>query len=166
MAVIAPELAGGSNVVRMLDLIAWSEGTSDSPITKNNGYDVIVSGVTGPEVFTDYSTHPFEHRPAQIVRLVPRLLSTAAGRYQLLQRFFEVYKERLKLPDFSPLSQDIIAVQQMKEKHAIELLTTGNIESAIESLSNVWASLPGNNYNQGGKDMQQLLEHWKELYNA
>ncbi len=41
-----------SKLKNFLDLIAWSEGTNTSPLTKNDGYDVIVSGVTGPEGFT------------------------------------------------------------------------------------------------------------------
>lgn len=44
------------------DLLAYSEGTSTSPATRNNGYDVIVTGIDGkPEIFTDYSDHPFAH---------------------------------------------------------------------------------------------------------
>ena len=34
-----------------LDLVAWSEGTSTSTHTQNDGYDVVVSGVDGPEIF-------------------------------------------------------------------------------------------------------------------
>jgi muramidase (phage lysozyme) len=56
--------AGGVNVVAFLSTVAFSEGTSTHPLTKNAGYDVIVTGDTkagevGLEVFTDYSRHPF-----------------------------------------------------------------------------------------------------------
>ena len=38
-----------------LDMLAYSEGTSTSPATKDRGYDVIVTGIDGkPEIFTDY----------------------------------------------------------------------------------------------------------------
>jgi len=41
------------NQKAFLDVVATSEGTCTSPATKNNGYDVIVTGVDGkPEVFT------------------------------------------------------------------------------------------------------------------
>lgn len=163
MPKINPEQAGGINVCTMLDLIAWSEGTSTSAVTKNNGYDVNVSGVNGPSIFTNYAFHPFEAQPPITVRLVPLLKSTAAGRYQLLCRYYLAYKTQLNLPDFSPLSQDLIAIQQMKEKHAVALLQSNSIQEAIESLAPVWASLPGNNYGQGGHSMQQLLAKWEQL---
>ncbi|EMD7474688.1 hypothetical protein VSU40_000628 [Salmonella enterica] len=43
-------------------MLAYSEGTANHPLTKNCGYDVIVTGLDGsPEIFTDYSDHPFAH---------------------------------------------------------------------------------------------------------
>ena len=51
-----------------LDLIAYSEGTSTSSVTKNDGYDVIVTGVDGPSIFTDYSDHPFANGGSVVVR--------------------------------------------------------------------------------------------------
>ena len=44
-------------IVAMLDLVAWSEGTQLHPLTKCNGYDVIVTGDDGMHTFTDFSTH-------------------------------------------------------------------------------------------------------------
>ncbi len=163
MPTVTPAQAGGIAVCTMLDLIAWSEGTATSPLTKDTGYDVEVSSVNGPAVFEGYSFHPFESKPAAIVRLVPRLLSTAAGRYQLLLRYYLAYKHQLNLTDFSPLSQDLIAIQQMKEKHAVALLQANAVQEAIEALAPVWASLPGNSYGQGGHSMQALLNKWQEL---
>ena len=40
------------------DLIAFSEGTSTSPYTKNDGYDIIVDGLNSPHIFEDYRGHP------------------------------------------------------------------------------------------------------------
>ncbi len=157
------------SVKAFLDLIAWSEGTSRSPVTVNNGYDVIVSGVNGPEIFTDYSDHPFANgRPAQVVRTgPPPLLSTASGRYQLLLKFWQAYKASLHLPDFSPASQDAVAIQQIRERHALPMIATGNIEGAIAACSNIWASLPGNDYGQaGGHTMQALLTQYTALSGA
>lgn len=147
-----------------LDLIAYSEGTATSPITQNDGYDVIVTGVDGPEVFTDYSDHPFATRPAKVVRRVPLLESTAAGRYQLLYRYWLVYKIQLGLADYSPASQDAVALQQIKERGAIDLVLAGNIQGAIEACSNIWASFPGNSYGQaGGRSMGELLDKYQTL---
>jgi muramidase (phage lysozyme) len=146
-----------------LDTIAFSEGTSTSPITQNQGYDVIVSGINGPSIFTDYSHHPFELGGSVTVRAVPLLQSTAAGRYQLLARYWRVYKVQLSLPDYSPASQDAVALQQMKERGAVGLVLAGNVEGAIAACSNIWASFPGNDYAQGGHSMAALLAEYATL---
>jgi muramidase (phage lysozyme) len=138
-----------------LDLISWSEGTSTSPHTRNDGYDIIVGGIDSPNTFTDYSKHPFED--GGFVRVNSRLDSTASGRYQLLARYWRVYKVQLHLPDFSPASQDAVAIQQIRERHALPLIETGDIAGAISACSNIWASLPGNNYQQGGGHKMETL---------
>ena len=154
---IAPKLKS------FLDLIAYSEGTSTSPITQNNGYDVIVSGIHGPSIFTDYAKHPFEDGGSVVVRESPPLISTAAGRYQLLARYWRAYKEQLGLADFSPASQDAVAIQQIKERGALDYIEANNIQQAIERCSNIWASFPGNTYAQGGKGLVELLDKYSEL---
>jgi muramidase (phage lysozyme) len=151
------------NMKAFLDMVAFSEGTSTHPLTQNNGYDVIVTSVNGPEVFTDYSDHPFTNRPSNVIRRSPSLVSTAAGRYQLLHRYWVAYKQQLNLPDFSPASQDAVAVQQIKERHADVQIQNGNITEAIQLCSNLWASLPGNQYGQGGKTLDALLNKFNEL---
>jgi muramidase (phage lysozyme) len=167
MPVITSEQAGGANVCALLDLIAYSEGTSkasgsaSAALSVHDGYDVIVAGEDGPEVFTDFSDHPFAHRVPKIVR--PGLVSTASGRYQVLCHYFEVYKERLGLPDFGPLSQDRVAVQQIHERGAIAHILSGDTDTAITLCAGIWASLPGNNYGQGGHSMQALLAEWEKL---
>lgn len=94
-----------------LDMVAWSEGTDNGrQPTRNHGYDVIVGG----ELFTDYSDHP-----RKLVTLNPKLKSTAAGRYQLLSRWWDAYRKQLGLKDFSPKSQDAVALQQIKERGAL-----------------------------------------------
>lgn len=149
-----------------LSLIAWSEGTSTSPITKNDGYDVIVTGVNGPSIFTDYSDHPFARGGSVAVRHIPLLFSTAAGRYQLLARYWNVYRRQMDLPDYSPASQDAVALQQMKERGAVALIEKSNIQGAIGACSNIWASFPGNNYGQGGKMIGDLSAKYAQLLNA
>jgi muramidase (phage lysozyme) len=150
-----------------LDLIAWSEGTSTHPLTKWNGYDVIVTGVRGQEVFSSFANHPFAAgREPQVIRRNPLLTSTAAGRYQLLLRYWKIYREQLGLIDFSPASQDAVALQQIKERGALPLIANSQTDQAIRACSNVWASLPGNNYGQGGKTMKALLDHHSTLIEA
>lgn len=151
-----------------LDLIAWSEGTSTSRITKNDGYDVIVSGVDGPSIFTSYADHPFASgRPAVVVRKEPLLTSTAAGRYQILLHWWQQYKAMLHLPDFSPASQDAVAIQQIRERGGLAKIEAGDIQGAIAACSNIWASMPGNDYGQaGGHTMQALLDRFGTIQAA
>jgi muramidase (phage lysozyme) len=159
MTAITAVEAGSQELVSFLSLIGWSEGTTTSIITKDDGYDVIVGGVKGQTTFSDYTRHPFEDgQPAIVVRHVPLLQSTAAGRYQILLHDYLAYKAMLKLPDFSPLSQDKMALQLLKEVHVPECLRLGNIQGAITAASSRWASFPGNNYGQGGKSMEALIE--------
>lgn len=130
----------------LLSTIAWAEGTSTSPVTKNNGYDVLVTGMDGkPEAFTDYSRHPFTNRPAKQINGAG-LLSTASGRYQILLHFWSIYSRSMSLPDFSPSSQDLYALQQMRERSALPLIDAGSFDDAIMALAGLWASLPGHAY--------------------
>jgi len=164
-------------IAQFLSLIAHSEGTSTEDITANDGYDVIVTGeVEGAngkllrheEVFTDYSQHPFAGgRPA--VEIVPPgarfpkgLYSTASGRYQIILPTWKDLQARLSLPDFTPASQDAACVALLPQ-HAVLSILAGDIQGAIEACSGIWASLPGNNYGQGGHTMGNLLEVWPTL---
>ncbi|MES2587025.1 MAG: glycoside hydrolase family 104 protein [Pseudomonadota bacterium] len=128
-------------------MIGVSEGTSTCKATKHDGYDVIVGGGT----FTDFSNHPHI-----LVKLNDRLSSTAAGRYQLLGKYFDAYKVQLSLHDFSPASQDAIALQQIKECHALEDIEAGRFTSAVQRCAHIWASLPGANYGQHENKIEAL----------
>lgn len=154
MAEISAEEAGGQNVVAFLDMLAWSEGT-DHPRQKSNdrGYDVIVGG----ELFSSYRDHP-----RRVVTL-PRLgiKSTAAGRYQLLARFWPHYRDLLELDDFGPYSQDLVAIQLIRERRAIGDVKAGRIVPAIEKCRNIWASLPGAGYGQHEHKLETLLAEYK-----
>ncbi len=166
MAFISGERAGGEALVRFLDMVAFAEGTSTSPLTQNDGYDVIVTGVDGPETFTDYSKHPFVGRMAKVIRRVPLLASTASGRYQILFRFWDAYRKQLNLSDFSPLSQDLVALQQIKERGVIASILAGDIEDAIAECSNIWASLPGNAYGQPQRTVAELVNRFNQTESA
>jgi muramidase (phage lysozyme) len=132
-----------------LDMIAYSEIGPKLLSESDNGYNVIVGGT----LFSDYSDHP-----RQSIKL-PRLgiKSTAAGRYQILARYFDAYKKILKLPDFSPASQDKIALQLIRECRALDEIERGDIEEAIKLCRSRWASLPGANYNQHENKLDDLL---------
>ncbi len=147
-----------SNRTAFLDMIAFAEGTSISPATQDRGYDVIVTGVDGtPEIFTDYSTHPFAGgRPSKVINR-KGLTSNAAGRYQFMLKDWAHYKNLLHLPDFGPASQDAWAIQLIRERRALPLIDAGQLDAAINRVSNLWASLPGADYDdQPMREMSDL----------
>lgn len=142
-----------NNLRAFLDMLAWSEGTSTIK-SSNNGYNVIVGGT----LFNSYVDHP-----RKLVDL-PRLgiKSTAAGRYQLLSRYWDAYRKQLNLKDFSPASQDAVAIQQIRERKALFDIEAGNITAAISKCANIWASLPGAGYGQYEHKIGPLLEKFKQ----
>lgn len=142
---ISPTAAGGQNVCAFLDMIAHSEGTAGHG---DDGYDVLVGGA----LFASYADHP-----RQLVHIRPGLASTAAGRYQLLARYFDHYKQLLGLTDFGPLAQDRIAIQQIRECRALEKVAAGEFEPAVAACAHIWASLPGAGYGQHENKLDALL---------
>lgn len=163
MTHITPQQAGGVNVVAFLEMLAWAEGTSTSPATKDRGYDVIVTGADRvPEVFTDYSVHPFS-RGRKSKRINSKgLTSNASGRYQFMLKDYAHYRDLLKLPDFGPLSQDRWAIQLIRERRALPLIQSGRIAEAIAKVRNIWASLPGAGYGQPEKKLANLLDVYRQ----
>ena len=150
MTAISPKLAGGANVCAFLDMIAWSEGTDNGrQPTKDRGYDVLVGGGN----FTGYADHP------RVLVNLPSLgiKSTAAGRYQLLARYWDAYRKQLGLLEFTPTAQDLVAIQQIRERGALQLIKDGKIEAAVARVSNIWASLPGAGYGQHEQKIQNLV---------
>lgn len=149
------------NILAFLDMLAWSEGTSTHPHTKDDGYDVIVNGDDGdprPNIMTSYARHP-----NVLVKVNTNLKSTAAGRYQLLNRYYGPYARMLRLNDFSPASQDRIAVRQIMEQHAYNDICEGRITQAIRKCGNIWASLPNNGYGQKKHSEAALLAKYREF---
>lgn len=140
-----------SNLDAFLTMIAISEGTE--PIGQH-GYDCIVGSTPqNPHLFPSYADHPRIK-----VRLSPSLVSTAAGRYQILERYFDAYKAQLHLPDFSPESQDAIALQMIRERNAFADVAAGRFDEAVGKCANLWASLPGNGYGQHQNALTALRE--------
>ena len=158
MPYISLAQAGDVNMLAFLDMIAWSEGTADTVhrLTRMDGYDVIVTGSSGPEIFTDFQTHPFSNgrAPKHITR---SLFSSASGRYQFLRTHWDHYRNLLNLQDFSPLSQDLWAIQLIRERNALTDIRHGRIREAITRCANIWASFPGAGYGQPEHKMEQLL---------
>lgn len=144
-------MSAETNRKAFLDMIAFSEGTNK---LGDNGYNVLVGGT----LFESYADHPRK----LVVLNKAGLKSTAAGRYQLLSRYYDYYKRTLGLPDFSPASQDAIALQQIKEQRALKDVDEGRIFDAISKCKNIWASLPGAGYGQRENEIQDLIFAYKD----
>jgi muramidase (phage lysozyme) len=139
-----------TNRAAFLDMIAFSEIGPELLAASDNGYNVLVGGT----LFNGYADHP-----RQLVFL-PKLgiYSTAAGRYQLLARYFDYYKALLGVPDYSPESQDAVALQQIREcEAAMDMIDMGNLSAAIGLCAHLWASLPGSSYGQPQSEMTALM---------
>jgi len=137
------------NLEAFLDTIAYAEGTYGRG---DNGYNVLVGGT----LFDSYADHPGKR--IWIGRW--NIWSTAAGRYQILKRYYAAYKKILKLPDFSPASQDAIAIRMIKEQGALMDIERGKIRDAIRKCRNIWASFPGAGYGQREHSMDELLRFY------
>lgn len=136
------------NRLAFLEMLGVSEGTSTSEITQDRGYDVIVTGVAGPERFDDYREHPFASgRPPKQINS-KGLFSTASGKYQFMLHDWLHYKTLLHLPDFGPAAQDTWALQLIRERSALSLIDAGDFDAAVARCANIWASLPGAGYGQ------------------
>lgn len=133
-----------------LDMLAWSEIGPELLAISDRGYNVCVGSTPArPILFSDYSTHPRIRCAA--------LESDAAGCYQIMGRLWEPYRVQLKLPDFGPASQDAIALQLIRECHALNYIERGEIIAAITLCKSRWASLPGAGYKQHEHSPQDLV---------
>ena len=90
-----------------LDMLAWSEGTDNGrQKTRNHGYDVIVGG----ELFTDYPDHP-----RKLVTPNPNSNQQAPDATSFFP-VMDALPQAAYLKDFSPKSQDAVALRQIKER--------------------------------------------------
>jgi len=121
----------------------------------SQGYDIIVGSTTSKPIrMKSYDEHPNVYVKAHN--------STAAGRYQILNKYAVAYKKILNLPDFGPESQDRIAIQLIRECKAIDDVEQGRIENALTKCRSRWASLPGAGYGQNENKLPDLVRKFKE----
>lgn len=143
-----------SNLRAFLDMVAHSEIGPALLAKSNNGYNVLVGSTPArPLLFHGYADHPNIFNRA--------CNSTAAGRYQLLARYWRAYKGLLHLPDFSPASQDAVALQQIGECGAIPAIEAGRFEDAVQRVARIWASLPGAGYGQHENRLADLASVYR-----
>ena len=125
------------NVRSFLDMISAAEGTS------KHGYNTLFGGgrmeslADHPRILFDFTETT--GRPNK---------TTAAGRYQFLSNTWDEQAKKLGLPDFGERSQDLAAVNLLRERGILPDVLEGNWESAVKKSGPIWASLPSSNYPQ------------------
>lgn len=133
-----------------LDMIAQSEIGAALLSETDNGYNVLVGATAAnPLTFSDYSHHPRIYNA--------QFNSTAAGRYQINWPTFQTVSRQTGLTDFSPATQDALALQLCANKGALADIDGGNIQAAIAKCAPVWASLAGAGYGQHENSMSSLI---------
>lgn len=164
MPVITAAQAGGQNRVAFLSMITNSEIGPELIKVTDRGFNVLVGATPEhPLTFPSYADHPNVFNAA--------LDSTAAGAYQLLHRWWadqvlpsgkiqHGYKSMLNLPDFSPLSQDKVALQQIRECNALPYIDAGEFEHAVAACAHIWASLAGSTYGQHTNSLALLQSYY------
>jgi muramidase (phage lysozyme) len=130
------------NLRAFLIMIQYAEGTYGK-----DGYRKLYGG----GYFTDYTKHP----NTKVTKW--GITSTAAGAYQILSNTWAELQPKLKLPDFSPVSQDKAAIELIRRRKALDDVYAGRFAQAIAKCRKEWASLPGAGYGQNEKNVTNLL---------
>ena len=145
-----------------LDLVAWKEvrpghslNADGSPAGYRDRNGVPGSMGTMPEsAVANNGTFPRDE------------LQYNVGRYQMKQVDVDDMRKRYdsKIDDFSPESQDRIAVAKMKYRDVIEPLQNGDIRTAIHNGGKEWASLPGSPYGQvqAGYTVDKAVDYYNQ----
>lgn len=127
------------NVRRYLDVIAQAEGTAQYA----DPYRVAFGGST----MADLARHPGIARSFKQTDGKTNT-TTAAGKYQFLERTWNDVAGKLGLTDFSPRAQDLGALELMRRSGSLDDVLRGDYGSAIRKDGRTWASLPSSPYAQ------------------
>lgn len=153
----------GQNWLGLSSVIRFAEGTSGK-----DGYTTMF----GHRQFTDTSRHP--NNP---MRTPWGSQSEAAGAYQFMKPTWDRVQSKLKLPDFTPASQEL-GGRWLTQNRGVDpdaaITTRADFIAAMDRLAPEWAGLPysgkGRNgggygssyYGQGGKSIEQLIPVYEE----
>lgn len=127
-----------ANVKAFLEMIGKAEG---------GDYHAKFGWIRGKSdwIFSDESTHPGAGKGGK---------TTAAGLYQINVACWTEHGKKLQgLTDFSPRTQDLIAVDNIRSSKVIQNIVEGDIKTAIDKLkTNQWTSFQVHKFVQ--------LEQW------
>jgi lysozyme len=156
------------NINAFLYMIRSCEHRFPRDVVNDDCYEIFYGGTR----FADLSDHPVitgELAPVPLPEAMCRAAglkspcySTAAGAYQFIRPTWQRLRNKLGLDDFGFASQDQAALELLRETGVIDLIEEGEIENAIRMASKIWASLPGNAYQQNPKAMTFALDRFAE----
>jgi muramidase (phage lysozyme) len=86
--------------------------------------------------------------------------STAAGRYQFLFDTWRGIQRKLGLTDFSPVNQDIAALELTAERGALNYVINGQLQAALQTLGCAWAALPFATCKQRMRSFSDTLNYY------
>lgn len=145
-----------ANVKAFLTMIRAAEGTNYP-----NGYRYMFGSRHDKErLFNDFKDHPRVYTPYKN-KLGEDIRTSAAGAYQLIVKTWDVLQRRLKLTDFSPRSQDLCALELIREQGALGMIINGRTNEAIKLCNKIWASLYGSNVGQPERSLAQLDKYYQ-----
>lgn len=156
------DMTAQSNLAAFLAAIRLGEGTSGA-----NGYTILCGGGT----FDNYSVHPalagwrgwqMPLAMAQAAGYPNGAVSTAAGAYQINRPTYKRVADKIGVDDFTPGTQDRIAIELIREKGALADAMAGRVATAVAKCAKVWASLPGATYGQRTVSLQNFINQYSQ----
>ena len=156
------------NIKAFLFTIRASEHRYPNDVTNDAAYHIFYGGrrfynmADHPVLTGELPPVPLPNNICAASGLGPGCVSSAAGAYQLIKATWIRLRDKLQLPDFSPASQDLAAVQLLDDIGALKMVQSGDIEGALAKASKVWASLPGSSAKQNPRTMQYALDRFQE----
>ncbi|MHB8674544.1 MAG: glycoside hydrolase family 24 protein [Candidatus Limnocylindrales bacterium] len=127
----------------------------------NNDYTILYGGGH----FSDFSHHPDVKVPINLPGYYGKF-STAAGAYQINFPTYNEFAPGLGITDFSPASQDAIALAILQKTGAYDAILSGDIPGAFSLASTRWASLPGSVAGQNPQTLVAATSTYNDLLNT
>lgn len=139
------------NVAAFLRVIR--EGESNQT---DNAYRMLYGG----GFFSSFADHPHQ------VITSNGISSSAAGAYQILSKTHAGLVEKYSFSDFTPATQDEMAVALIQGRGALQDLLRGDLSEVLDKCSWEWSSLPPHRYpGQGGLDAKRVYATYEKWLN-
>lgn len=140
------EYLSNANVRRFLDMLSAAEGTT------THSYNTLFGG----NRFDSLGQHP--RQSLEFTETTGRRnRSDAAGRYGFLSSSWDEQAKKLGLKDFGPLSQDLAAINLLRERNILPHILNGEWDIAIQKAGPIWASLPSSPYPQPRRSREFVM---------